>query len=255
MAKAMALRRSTTQPVTIDTVATIVEDLGNTIPGMETTNAFASRSTDLVTVFGGDPYALVLTSVGDIEVYKFSGGSWSLVAGPFMPPGGHTYNPICIHVVNDTIAAVWSDVAGAGDGIRVAVSEDGSTWTFLSGDGTATIDSTTGGDSIIYRNAIWFATATGLWAFAPLARIMTLGGVAGTFQVEETITGGTSGTTAVVRTFTGGNTLRVDTVSGSGFVVGELVTGGTSGATGTISTITRFINSAPDTGNCGGLGG
>lgn len=255
MAKAMALLRSTSQPTTIDTVATSTATLGTTIPGMETTNLFPSRSTNLITVFQGDPYIIVRSAIGDIEVYQLVSGTWGLVAGPYVPPGGHAYTPICLHVVNDTLVAMWSDVAGAGDGIRAAVSTDGSTWTALLTDGTTPVGSTLSGHSIVYRSAIWFTTEVGLWAFAPLARILGLAGVIGAFQIGETITGGVSGTTAVVRSFTGGSTLRVDTVSGSGFVAAELVTGGMSGATGTISTITRFVNATPDTGDDTGLGG
>lgn len=256
MAKAMTLQRSASQPTTIDTIANSTTALGTTIPGMQTTSLFPARCVNLITVFNGDPYIVVLSAVGDIEIYRLVAGTWGLVAGPFTPPGGHTYTPLCMHVVNDTLVAMWTDVAGAGDGIRAAVSQDGTTWTSLITDGTAVVSSSLGGHSIVYRSAIWFATAEGLWAFAPLARIMGLIGVVGPgFQDGETITGGVSGTTATVRSFTGGSTLRVDDVAGSGFVLAEAVTGGISGTVGTINSITRFVNAAPDVGNDAGLAG
>lgn len=253
MAKVFALRRSTAQPTTLDTVNIAASSLGGTVAGMQTTALFPARCLNLYTVFRGDPYLLVVSAVGNIEIRRFVSGTWGLVGGPFTPAVGHVLTPLALHVVNDTLTALWSDEAGANDGISATTSTDGVTWpspvTQL-----ATIGASSGGPSIVYRGAIWFTTSIGLWCYAPLARFMTLAGIVGSFTVGETVTGGTSGTTAVVRSFNS-PVLRVDTVSGSGFVVGELITGSSSGATGTTSVITRFVNSAPDTGNDTGLGG
>lgn len=247
MAKAFALKRTTAQPVAVNTVTATVETLGSTIAGMDTTSTFPGRSVNLFTVKGGDPYTIVRTAVGNIEVHRLVSGTWSVVAGPFTPAVGHTLTPICLRVVNDTIVALWSDEAGASDGIAVSTSVDGTTWTAAVTE-LAAIGASSGGDSITYRGAIWFATAIGLWAFAPLARFMTLTGIVGAYDVGEVVTGSLSGTTAIVRSFNS-PVLRVDTVVGTGFAAGDVITGTDSGATGNFSSTTSFVNAAPDTGS------
>lgn len=253
MAKAFALRRSTAQPSTLDTVNVAAAALGNTIAGMQTTALLPSRCVNLFTVFNGDPYLLTLSAAGNIEIHRYIAGVWSLVGGPFTPAVGHVITPICLHVVNDTISALWSDEGGANDGIAATTSTDGVTWpspvTQLAAIGTSN-----GGHSVVYRGTIWFATAIGLWCYAPLARFITLGAIVGSYDVDETVTGSVSGTTAVVRSFNS-PLLRVDTVVGAGFTPGETITGTLSGATGTHTSNTRFVNALPDTGNDVGLTG
>ena len=64
---------------------------------------------------------------------------------------------------------------------------------------------------------------------------LSVGAVAGTFEVGETVTGGTSGATATVlgiNVRTGGIKLQLRVASGA-FVAGETITGGTSTATAT----------------------
>ena len=255
MAKAHAFKRSTSQPVTIDTVSGTVTNVGSALAGIQTTSIFPARCMNLETTFDGDTYFVVLTAVGSIQIQKYNGTSWSVVGGPYAPPGGHTFTPLCIHVVNNIIVALWTDVAGAGDGIRGVSSFDGATWTTITG-GTAPIGSSLGGHSVVYRSAIWFATSTGPWAIAPLHRTLTLSGVVGLFKTGELVTGSVTSTTAIVRDFSG-TTLKVDTlVGGSGdFNIGENVTGSLSGAHGTVTANTMYVNSAPDIGNDGNLGG
>jgi len=75
---------------------------------------------------------------------------------------------------------------------------------------------------------------------------MTLGVVTGTFAVGETVTGVTSFTTAVVRSFNN-PILRVDTVSGTGFIPGEIITSASGSAP--LTSFTRFVNATPDIGS------
>jgi hypothetical protein len=253
MAKAFAIKRATAQPVTIDTTTIGSTPLGGAIPGMQLTSLFPGRCTNLSTVFAGDPYLIVVSAVGNIEIYRYVSSAWALVGGPFTPAVGHVLKPLCLHLVNNTIAALWSDEAGAGDGISVSLSTNGTSWSSAYTQ-TASIGTSSGGHSIVYRGTIWFTTAIGLWCFAPLARFITLGGIVGAYQVGETVTGSSSGTTAVVRSFNS-PILRVDTVVGTGFTVLDTITGGTSGATGTYVSNTRFVNAAPDQGNDTGLTG
>jgi hypothetical protein len=245
LAKTFALDRSTTQPVTIDTVTTASTSLGGTIAGMETTSLFPARCVNLFTVFGGDPYVLSLSALGNIEIYRLISGVWTLVGGPFTPAVGHVLVPLCLHTVNNQIVAIWSDEAGANDGVSASTTFDGTTWTSPD-TALATIGTSNAGHSIVYRGAVWFTTAIGLWAYAPLTRIITLSGIVGSFLPGETVTGAISLTTAIVRSYNS-PILRVDTVVGSGFQAGETIASVTG--TGTFSSITRFINIAPDTGN------
>ena len=255
MANALAYRRSASQPVTIDTVAGVVNDLGAALVGAQTTSLFPARCMNLQTTFNGDTYLQVLTAVGTIQIQKYNGTAWSLVGGPYTPIAGHTYTPLCTHVVNNTIVVLWTDNAGAGDGIRGVTSMDGVTWTAIA-NGTTSILGSLGGHSTVYRSAIWFATAAGLWAVAPLHRTLSLAGIlGGPYQVGELVTGSITGTTAIVRAFAG-ITLKVDTiVGGTGdFNIGETITGATSGATGSVAANTMYVNGAPDVGNDLGLG-
>jgi hypothetical protein len=247
MAKAFALKRSTGQPVTINTVEATATDLGTVITGVQTAAPFPARCVNIYTVFQGNPLILVVSAVGDIEVHQLIAGTWSVVAGPFSPLVGHVLTPICLQIVNDTVVALWSDEAGAGDGISVSSSTDGTTWSTPLTE-LAVIGASNGGDSIVYRGAIWFATAIGLWSYAPLARFITLAGIVGAYTAGETVTGSVSLTTGVVRSFSG-SLLRIDTVSGTGFAIGDVVTGLNSGATGNFSSSTSFVNAAPDTGS------
>ena len=247
MAKAFALKRSTAQPTTLDTITVVANDLGGPIPGMQTTSVLPARCVNLYTVFGGDPYLLTVSAVGAIEVHKYESNSWALVAGPFSPAVGHVLTPLCLHVVNDTIVALWTDEGASNDGIASSISINGTAWSTPSTQ-LAAIGSSRGGHSIVFKGAIWFATSVGLWCYAPLSRFITLSGITGTFLADEPINGGTSSTTAIVRSYNS-PIIRVDTVNGSGFQVGEVITGADSGATATVDSVTRFVNAAPDTGN------
>lgn len=253
MAKVFALNRSAAQPVTINTITPVVENLGSAIPGMQTTSVLPARCVNLYTVFQGNPYLLTLSAAGNIEIHRYVSGAWTLVGGPFTPAVGHVLTPLCIHVVNDTVLTLWTDEGASNDGIASSISLTGTSWSSPTTE-LAPIGASNGGHSVHYKGAIWFATAIGVWCYAPLARLMTLSGVVGAFVPDETLVGGTSLTSAVVRSFNS-PVVRVDTVSGSGFVTAETVTGTTSGATGTITTITRFVNALPDTGNDAALGG
>ena len=257
MANVLAFRRSTSQPSTINTVSGVVASVGTPLTGTQTTSSFPARCVNLETTFDGNTYALKLTALNTIQIHKFDGAVWTVVGGPFAPPVLHTFTPICIHVVNNVIVALWSDVAGAGAGIRGARSFDGVTWTSLT-NGTTPVASSFGGHSVVYRSAIWFATATGLWAIAPLHRTLTLSAAPGTpFVVGETITGTLSNLTAIVRTASGA-TLKVDTLVGVAgeFTIGETLIGSTSGVhPETVSVSALYVNSAPDTGNDAGLTG
>ncbi|MGE3483204.1 MAG: hypothetical protein AB7L09_00345 [Nitrospira sp.] len=253
MAKTFALRRSTAQPTLIDTTRVTATALGGTIPGMQTTPLLPARCVNLYTVFAGIPYLLTLSAIGEIEIYRLVSGAWTLTGGPFTPAVGHTITPLCIHVVNNQIVALWTDSGASNDGIGVTTSINGATWT--SPDlGQTSIGSSKGGHSVVYRGAIWFATTYGLWAYAPLARFITLGGIVGAYEVGETVTGSISGTTATVTSYNA-PLLRVNNVQGSGFTAGDVISGGTSGATGNYASKTSFVNTTPDTGADTGLTG
>jgi len=245
MAKAFTLARATAQPSTTDTVGVALEALGGAIPGMQTTDLFPSRCVNLFTVFSGDPYLLSLSAIGNIEVYSYVSGAWGLVGGAFTPTLGHILTPLCLHVVNDQLVAIWSDQNGANVQFSASTSFDGATWT--APDTTAALAGiSSGGHSIVYRGAVWFATSIGLWAYAPLNRFLTLGGIIGTFAPGDAVTGSISSTTAVVTSFNS-PLLRVDNVAGVGFSPPDVITG--PSGSGTLSSLTRFINVSPDIGD------
>jgi len=252
MAKTFALRRATAQPETIDTITVQAGSLGAPIPGMQITPVFPARCVNLYTVFAGDPYLLVVSAIGDIEIHVLVGGAWSLTAGPFSPPVGHVITPICLRVINNTLVALWSDEGGANDGISVTTSTNGSSWTTPTTE-LAPIGSSRGGPSITYRLSIWFTTSIGLWCYAPFSRFVNLAGIAGSYTVDEQVIGSVSLTSATVRSFNS-PLLRLDAVAGTGFIPGETLTGVSSGSTGTVTTVTSFVNPAPDIGNNGNLG-
>lgn len=252
MAKAFALKRTTAQPVTIDTVTLSESDLGSPIAGMQTTPILPARCVNLHTVFGGDPYLLTVSATGNIEIHQYDGTDWNLVGGPFSPAVGHTLTPLCMHTVNDTVVALWTDEGPSNDGIASSISLDGTTWSTPSTE-LAAIGSSRGGHSIVFKGGIWFATSVGLWCYAPLARFITLSGISGTFLPDEPIVSGTSNTSATVQSFNS-PLIRVVGVVGPGFQIGETITGGNSGATATVDSITRFVNAAPDAGNDTNLG-
>jgi len=384
MAKALAVRRSTAQPITIDTVSGAITNLGATIASLQTTSLFPARCVNLETTFDGETYALVLNNTSSVEIRKLVSGNWNVMA-TYTPGVDHTFTPLCAHVVNNTITAIWTDlhpttfsvigftgaisvgdtfrqgvatatvlstsspgpaatvkvnvtagtfvlgaftgtpttlnltsyigtinigdvitqglttgivvgilgltvqvnvtagvfVAGAfldtssgatgviasvtpatsgtisvitpsADGIRVVTSTDGTTWSAIN-NGTKPILDSLGGHSIVYKSAIWFATATGLWSVAPLHRSLTLAPVVGTFTVGEQVTAPGS-KTGIVRGFSG-STLKIDSLTGPAFVVTDIVTGVQSGAVGTITAITIFTSASLDTGDDLGLTG
>lgn len=255
MAKALSFKRSSSQPVTIDTVAGTAVNLGSAVAGVQTNSSFPARCVNIETTFDGDTYALLLSSTGAIQIHKYDGTTWSVVGGPYSPALGHTYTPLCIHVVNNTIVALWTDNAVSGDGIRGVKSTDGAIWVSIP-NGTTAIFGSLGGHSWVYHSAIWFATAAGLWAIAPLHRTLTLSSVTGgPFTVGETVVGSVSGTTAIVRSLAG-VTVKVDMlVGGTGdFSLTDVLTGTTSGAFGPVVTNTMYVDNV-DSGVGGGLGG
>lgn len=77
------------------------------------------------------------------------------------------------------------------------------------------------------------AVATG--STYDMTTVLTVTGMSGTFQKDETITGGTSDATATVVQVHGTTAMRVTGVSGT--FTTETITGGTSGATATISAV------------------
>jgi hypothetical protein len=306
MAQTIAFQRSTSQVVTIDTINNIISPLGPALSGSipTTTTGFPAGIQNTNIVFLGDPYTLVITGAGNIEVRRYDtpSNTWILSSPSFTPLSSGNQMPICLQVVNGELVALWTNSAGTstvisgsfyngtawsprvnsqlttmeyltlgaisgsfnvGDtvtqgsssGVVAAFNPTTSILTvnvttstpFTTGgiaDTTSTATSTvtfadsamdgnTGGNSIVWRQAVWFATKAGLAHFIP-GRI-TFGSpiTLPTFVVGETVTGGSSGAIAIISDLgTIGISptqyfIDVTPTSGS-FTVGETITASTS---------------------------
>lgn len=168
MAKTLAFQRSTSQVVTIDTINNLVAPLGPPLSSIPTTpGGFPAKIENTTISYMGDPYQLVITVAGHIEVRKFNDPTtaWVLSSPSFVPISAGTQMPICLWIVNDKLIAIWTESAGASS-IASAAYFDGTTWSARVNSSTSSdLDSNLGGSSVVWRNAVWFATKAGIGHF------------------------------------------------------------------------------------------
>ena len=306
MANTIAFHRSTSQVVTVDTINNLISPLGPTQTGSipTTTTGFPARIQNTNVIFLGDPYTLLITGAGNIEIRRYDSPSntWVLSSPSFTPLSAGSQMPICLQVVNGQLVALWTNsagtstvisgsffngtswsprvnsslssleyltlgaisgsfnvgdtvVQGAASGVVVSFNLSSSILTvnvtssspFSTGGisdstsgGTATVtfvtsalDGNTGGNSIVWHQAAWFATQAGLAHFFP-GRI-TFGAPVSlpTFVVGETVTGGSSGAIAIISALgtigTSPTQYFIDVTPSTGsFVVGETISASTS---------------------------
>lgn len=176
MAKVLAFQRTTSSVVTIDTVNNTVSVLGAAIPDVEPTNLFPLRSQNLLTIYKGDPYFLYLHDTNEIRMVVFQSGTWSAAPGftAVLPPAG-VILPVGLQVVNDILVAVMFQGGTTGfDGILVRRTTDGVTWDATQTLATPTQPTTSdGGHTVVWRDAVWFATAAGLGYYLPATDTLT----------------------------------------------------------------------------------
>jgi len=175
MAKALAFNRATQQVETVDTVNNAVTALGGVIATAELTNAFPGRSENLGAVFLGESYFLYRDNTNAIKLAKLIAGVWTNVVGfpgVAIPTGAGQLAPLALMGDRQRlIAIVGRSASAATDGNAVRVSTDGVTWTAPFADIATPIQPTPsqGGNSVLWRNTLFFAHAAGISWTSPTA--------------------------------------------------------------------------------------
>lgn len=115
-----------------------------------------SGSTFVVQVISGTfPNSGALTNTS-------TGGTANIVTNT---PGVQV--PHCVQVVNDKFVAVWTESSGS-NSVASAIVFDGTSWSSRVNSGTTLLlDGNVGGPSIVWRQAVWFATKAGIGHFIP----------------------------------------------------------------------------------------
>lgn len=173
MAKVLAFKRTTSEVVTVDTVNNTVAVLGAAIPNVDTGTDFPHRSQNLLTVYRGDPYFLYRFVTGEIRLARYDGVAWADVAGfTALTVAAGVLKPLCLQVVNDRLVAIATNSdSGTGDDkvlARRSAQNDGTVWDPAIEQVFATQPTTTnGGSSVIWRDAVFFATYEGIGWYIP----------------------------------------------------------------------------------------
>ena len=180
MAKFLAYKRADRQVVTVNTIDSLVETLGDQITGAETFGDFPNRSENLIAVFRGDYYFLYRTATNEVHlsVLDLSAGTWADVVGfsPITTASG-SITPLCLQVVKDRLVALATVSLSVGqDGViaRRSASDDGSAWSpansrFFVGQPL----SSKAGPSITWHNAVFFTTSEGIGFYDPATDLIS----------------------------------------------------------------------------------
>src|SRR5579859_7503734 len=111
MAKTVALQRSTSQVVTIDTINNLVSPLGPTLTGSIPTSSsgLPAKIQNTNIIFQGDVFTLVVTGAGNIEIrrYDISTNTWILSSGSYAPLSSGSQMPLCLQIDNGSLVAIW----------------------------------------------------------------------------------------------------------------------------------------------------
>jgi len=170
MAKALAFKRTTREVVTVDTVNGAVTSLGSPLTLSELTSAFPNRSKNLIAVYRGDVFVLYLHNTNEVRLAQLTAGVWVDVVGFTALSGGTgTITPTCLQVERGWLvaAAQISGSAGA-DATIFRRSADGVVWDAPVSTLTPVQPTTSvAGHSIVWKNAVWVATAAGLLYYDP----------------------------------------------------------------------------------------
>jgi len=165
MAKVLTFRRSTSEVMTLDTINNKLVALGAALPNVETTTAFPLRAENLIVVYRGDPYLLYLHDTNEIRLSRYSSGAWADVAGfTAITAVSGNMTPTALNVVQDYLVAVCQESDSVGvDKIIARRSQDGVVWDPITTKLMTTQPVTNqGGHSIVWRNAVFVATADGV---------------------------------------------------------------------------------------------
>jgi len=172
MAKALAFKRTTREVVTVDTVNNTVAALGTPLAASDLTSAFPGRSNNLVAIYRGQTFLLYRHTANEIRLAQLTGGAWVDVVGfTAITTGSGDLTPICLQVERERIVAIAQRSNSAGiDGTLARRSADGVTWdpvvTFTA-PGPFQPTTSQGGNSVVWRNAVFVATAIGIIYYIP----------------------------------------------------------------------------------------
>lgn len=188
MAKILGYNRTAAKAVTLDTVNGTIADLGAAFTGgVDVLGTTDGRSRNTVAVFGGDPYALVRMSAGNINVFKYTGSAWASVATFTTTLNAavlFTLHPISLQVVNDTLVAVFYEIGVTACGMVVRTSTDGAAWAAGVGSGQAPgawAQFGQTGDTVVWKNTVWASSGEGI-----LGRVISPAAWVGGANVSDT---------------------------------------------------------------------
>jgi len=193
MAKLLAFKRDTSEVVTIDSINNRLTAVGTPLPNVETSSLFPGRTENNLAVYRGDPYFLYLHDTNEVRLAVYQSGVWADVGTfPAFTTGSGELFPIALQVVQDYLCVIVGRQNSAGvDGVLARASQDGTTWASPIVSLGAPIQPTVsqGGHTIVWRNAIFIATASGIAFFDPDANAFSASYDTGddTFLVGATI--------------------------------------------------------------------
>ena len=170
MAKALAFKRTTREVVVVDTVNGTVTSLGTPLASSDITSAFPNRSNNLIAIYRGDTYFLYRHSTNEIRLAKLTAGVWVDVVGfTAITTGSGVLTPNTLQVERGWLVASAQLSGSAGvDKTYFRRSADGITFSAVVSTLTPTQPTTSqGGNSVVWKNVVWCATAAGLLYYNP----------------------------------------------------------------------------------------
>jgi len=170
MAKALAFKRATREVVTVDTVNGTVTSLGTPLASSDMTSAFPNRSNNLLAIYRGDAYLLYRHTANEIRLTKLVAGAWVDVVG-FTPitAGTGVLTPNSLQVERGWLVASAQLSGSVGvDKTIFRRTADGVTYNAVVSTLTPIQPTVSqGGNSVVWKNVVWVATAAGLIYYDP----------------------------------------------------------------------------------------
>jgi hypothetical protein len=170
MAKTLAFKRATREVVAVDTVNGTVTSLGAALASSDLTSAFPNRTNNLLAIFRGDAFLLYRHTANEIRLARLTAGVWVDEAGfTAITTGSGNLTPTCLQVERGYLvaSAQLSNSAGL-DQTYFRRSADGAVWDPVVTTLTPVQPTLSqGGNSVVWKNTVWVATAAGLIYYIP----------------------------------------------------------------------------------------
>jgi len=164
MAKTLVLKRSTGQVSQLDTVNNILSPLGGALGSIPTSSTtLPCRIENLLCVYKGEPYALVVNTINNIEVRKYdlTLNAWG-TSVTFAPVVGGNQAPHCLQIVGDKLVVIWNESNGI-NSVMSATYFNGLAWASrVNSVAEPNLNGNLGGHSVVWKNAVLFATKAGI---------------------------------------------------------------------------------------------